>query len=197
MNREFLKSLGLDDAAIEKAMAEHGKTVELHKSKNTTLEASVTDLKSQLVQRDTDLKGLKKQAEGSEALQTELTTLQTKYDTEKADFETKIKDTQLSSAIKLALAGKVHDADLVATLVNKATIELGADGNVTKGLDEQIKTLQEAKSFLFVPESTTTVIKGTKPPEGDPPGTPPASVGEGFAQQANKQGEPVKNTIWS
>lgn len=168
MNREFLKGLGLDDEAVEKVMTEHGKSIESQKSKVTDLESSVTDLQGQLTQRDADLKDLKKKAEGSEELQTQLTTLQGKYDTDKADYETKLKDTQLSSALKLALNGKVHDADLVASIIDKATIELDAGGNVTKGLDEQITSLREAKSFLFVPESNTPpAIKGATPSQGN------------------------------
>lgn len=190
MNREFLKGLGLDEAAVEKVMAEHGKTVESHKSKVTDLESSITDLQSQLTQRDADLKDLKKKAEGSEELQTQLSSLQTKYDTDKADFESKLKDTQLSSALKLALSGKVHDADLVASLIDKAIIELGDDGNVTKGLDEQIKTLQESKSFLFVPEQgTDTKFKGFTPPDGSKggdKGDKTGSFGEQLAEEVTK-----------
>lgn len=167
MNREFLKGLGLDDAAIDKVMAEHGKTVESHKTKAVDLQTSVDDLTKQLGDRDKDLKDLKKKAEGSKELQQKLTDLQSKYDSEKSDFETKLKDTQLSSALKLALAGKVHDADLVSSLIDKTTIELDTDGNVAKGLDEQLKTLQESKSFLFVPEQgTDTKFKGFTPPDG-------------------------------
>lgn len=175
MKREFLEGLGLEKEAIDKIMAEHGKTVESHKTKAAGLQSSIDDLTGQLAQRDKDLKTLKKQAEGSEGLQTQLADLQKKYDTDKKDYETKIKDTQLSSALKLALNGKVHDTDLVAGLIDKSTIELGEDGNVTKGLDEQIQTLQESKSFLFVPEENPAPeIKGAKPAEGDPGGQPPS-----------------------
>lgn len=168
MNREFLKGLGLDDASIDKVMAEHGKTVESHKTKAADLQISLDGLNEQLKQRDKDLKDLKDKAKGSEELQQKLTDLQSKYDTEKSDFETKLKDTQLFSALKLALAGKVHDADLVTSLIDKATIELDADGNVTKGLDEQLKTLQESKSFLFVPDQkeTSSIFRGFNPLDG-------------------------------
>ncbi|MET3657843.1 phage scaffolding protein [Sporosarcina psychrophila] len=169
MNREFLKGLGMDDAAVDKVMAEHGKTVEAHKLKTSGLETSVTDLQGQLTQRDTDLNDLKKKAEGGEELQKQLTTLQAIYDTEKAGFETKLKDTHFNSALKLALSGKVHDVDYAISLIDKEKIELDADGNVIKGLDEQIKPLRESKSFLFVPEGETgpgIVIQGAKPAEG-------------------------------
>ncbi|TCJ01501.1 phage scaffolding protein [Cytobacillus praedii] len=168
MKREFLEGLGLEKEKIESIMAEHGKTVETHKTKQAELSTSLDDLKKQLVDRDKDLKDLKKKAEGSEELQTKFTELETKYNQEKSDFETKLKDTQLSSALKLALAGKVHDADLVTNLIDKTKIELGEDGNVSKGLDEQIKELQTSKSFLFVPENKGSGIKGATPPGGDP-----------------------------
>ncbi|MCJ8008909.1 phage scaffolding protein [Lederbergia wuyishanensis] len=174
MKREFLEGLGLEKEAIEKIMTEHGKTVESYKTKVTDLQTSNDDLNGQLTQRDKDLKDLKKKAEGSEDLQTQFTELQKKYNTDKTAYEAKIRDTQLTSALKIALNGKVHDADLVAGLIDKSTIELGEDGNVTKGLDEQIKTLQEAKSFLFVPETDPNpTIRGAKPAEGDPGGGEP------------------------
>ncbi|MBY0122162.1 phage scaffolding protein [Bacillus sp. S/N-304-OC-R1] len=168
MKREFLEGLGLDKEKIDSIMAEHGKTVESHKSKQADLSTSLEDLKKQLEQRDKDLKELKKQAEGSEDLQKKLADLQKQYDDDKTNYETKLKETQLTSALKLALTGKVHDADLVTGLIDKTKIELGEDGNVTKGLDEQIKTLQESKSFLFVTGTKTPGIKGATPPGGDP-----------------------------
>lgn len=192
MNREFLKGLGLDDAAIDKVMAEHGKTVETHKSKTTDLQTSLDDLKGQLTQRDKDLTELKGKAKGSEDLQKQLTDLQGKYDTEKADYETKLKDTQLSSALKLALAGKVHDADMTLGQIDKSKIQLDTDGNVTGGLDEQIKTLQETKSFLFVLDSDgKPVVKGAKPAEGAPPAVDPKAgdYGKNLAESLAKNNE--------
>ncbi|UAW07811.1 minor structural protein [Psychrobacillus phage PVJ1] len=162
MNRAFLEGLGLDKESVDKIMGEHGKSVESQKTKVTDLTTERDDYKNQLAQRDKDLKELKKQADGSEELQTKFAQLQTKYDTEKGEYEQKLKDTQLSSAIKLALAGKVHDTDIATTLLDKQLIELDAEGKVTKGLDEQLKTLQESKPFLFVPETTQT-IKGVIP----------------------------------
>jgi chromosome segregation ATPase len=194
LKREFLESLGLEKEAIDKIMAEHGKTVESQKTKVTDLTTSLDDAKKQLEQRDKDLKELKKQAEGNEELQKKFTDLETQYKTDKEAYETKIKDTQLSSALKLALAGKVHDADLVGSLIDKTKIELGEDGNVTKGLDEQIKALQTSKSFLFVPG---VKITGAKPAEGEPPGGGAStSTGSSFAKSANDQSKPIESSIW-
>ncbi len=174
MKREFLESLGLEKEVIDKIMAEHGKSVEAHKTRVDELKANLDDMKKQLEQRDNDLKQLKKQAEGNEELQTKLADLEKRYKEEKAAYEAKIKETQLNSAIKLAINGKVHDADLVASLLDKDAIELDENGNITKGLDEQLKTLQETKSFLFVPENNhQPKITGIKPAEGNPTGGDP------------------------
>lgn len=191
MKREFLEGMGLEKEKIDSIMAEHGKTVESHKSRATDLQTSLDDLKQQLDQRDKDLKDLKKQAEGSEDLQKKLADLQKQYDDDKGNYETKLKDTQLSSALKLALAGKVHDADLVTSLIDKTKIELSVDGNVSKGLDEQIKTLQESKSFLFVPESNNDPkFKGFTPMVGANGGGGSdhnkTSIGKTLAEEAAK-----------
>lgn len=77
--------------------------------------------------------------------------LQRRYDEDKRSFEAKLQEVQLVHALKLALKGKVHDAELVIDLIDKAKIELSDDGIISKGLDEQIKELQKSKSFLFVP----------------------------------------------
>ncbi|GGJ68411.1 DNA repair exonuclease SbcCD ATPase subunit [Anoxybacillus voinovskiensis] len=182
MKREFLESLGLEKDVIDKIMAEHGKSVEAQKARVDDLKTSLDDMKKQLEQRDNDLKQLKKQAEGNEELQTKLADLEKRYKDEKAAYEAKIKETQLNSAIKLAINGKVHDADLVASLLDKNTIELDENGNI-KGLEEQLKTLQETKSFLFVPENNQPKITGIKPAEGSPTGGEPFSLRDALAQR--------------
>lgn len=196
MKREFLEGLGLEKEKIDSIMAEHGKTVESHKSKQTELKESLDELQKQLDNRNKDLKDLKKKAEGSDELKTQLADLETKYNQDKADFDAKLKETQLSSALKLALAGKVHDADLVTGLIDKTKIELGEDGNVTKGLDEQIKTLQESKSFLFVPENKAPGIKGVTPPGGKEEPGGEVSTGANFAKTLNEKSQPVEKSIW-
>lgn len=190
MKREFLEGLGLDKETIDSIMGEHGKSVEAQKTKVTDLTTERDDYKSQLAQRDKDLKNLKKKAEGSEELQTQLADLQSKYETDKGVYEQKLKDTQLSSAIKLALAGKVHDTDIAISQIDKATIELDAEGKVTKGLDEQLKTLQASKPFLFVPEGAQR-INGVIPatPPGNQNQNTNADYGKQIAEERSKGNE--------
>jgi hypothetical protein len=177
MKREFLEGLGFDKDKIDLIMAEHGRTMEGQKTKLTDLTSSLDDVKKQLDQRDKDLKELKKQADGNAELQKKFDDLEKQYKTDKEEFDNKLKDTQLSSALKLALAGKVHDADLVTGLIDKTKIEIGTDGNIAKGLDEQLKTLQESKSFLFTPQTQGVTISGAKPADGNPGGTGGTATG--------------------
>ena len=64
------------------------------------------------------------------------------------EYQKQIKDLQITNAIKLALSGKVHDEDIVSRLIKKDELVLSEDGKVI-GLDEQISSLKESKSFLF------------------------------------------------
>lgn len=195
MKREFLEGLGLEKEIVEKIIGEHGKSVESNKSKLKDITTDRDDLKNQLEQRDKDLKDLKKKAEGSEELQTQLADLQSKYDTDKGEYEQKLKDTQLSSAIKLALAGKVHDTDIAITQIDKATIELDTEGKITKGLDEQLKILQESKPFLFVLEKKKQTFKGWDPADSNNDKDSSSDIGSNFAKEANSKGTTATGSL--
>lgn len=163
MKKEELIDLGLSEEQADKVIAGYGHMVP--KSRLDDKIQEVKDLRKEVANRDTQLEELKKiDADG---LKTKITELQQQNKTDKTEYEAKIKDTQLKSALKLALTNKVHDADLVTSLIDKSTIELDEEGNITKGLDEQIKTLRESKAFLFTPETEDKPLpKGTKPGEG-------------------------------
>ncbi|MGE8207836.1 phage scaffolding protein [Heyndrickxia sp. NPDC080065] len=165
MNKEQLIALGLTEEQADKVIAGYGQMIP--KSRLDEKIKEVKDLEKQIRDRDKQLEDLKKiDAKG---LQEKIQELQKENETAKTEYEIKLKDTQLTSALKLALNGKAHDTDLVASLIDKTTIELGEDGNITKGLDEQIKTLQESKSFLFVQkDSGNGGFRGFTPASGSP-----------------------------
>ncbi|MEK3935937.1 phage scaffolding protein [Sporosarcina sp. FSL W7-1349] len=190
MNKEQLIALGLSEEQADKVVAGFGQMIP--KSRLDEKIQEVKDLNEQITDRDKQLEELKKV--DAKGLQAKIDELQTANETTKKDYEAKLKETQLSSAVKLALAGKVHDADLAASLIDTGTIELDKDGNVTKGLDEQLKTLQESKSFLFVPEKETkTNLKGTKPAENSNGGEGTVNIGADFAKMLNDRGAAPSN----
>jgi len=74
---------------------------------------------------------------------------------------------------------------------------LSEDGKVTKGLDEQLKSLQESKSFLFVPEKQQPTFRGWNPAGGADSGTETSDVGSNFAKIANDKGSSdASNNPW-
>lgn len=133
-----------------------------------TLSETKKKLEKDITDRDEQLEDLKKiDAEG---LKSKIETLQAENKTSKETYEKELKDLQLTNAIKLAVAGKVHDEDLVAGLFDKTKLILNDDGKIM-GLDEQLKTIQESKAFLFKeegPEGTGGSIGGGGKPKPSP-----------------------------
>lgn len=114
------------------------------------------------------LEEVKKSAGDNQALKDQITKLQDENKTAKTDYEAKVKDLQLTTALKLALTGQAHDPDIVAGLLDKSKIELDDSGAVKGGLEDQVKALRESKGFLFVEKDPdpTPKPKGWTPPEG-------------------------------
>lgn len=120
-----------------------------------------------LKERDRQLADLKKAAEGNEELRKQIEELQKANKAATEQYEAKLRDMSVTTAIKLAVAGQAHDPDIIVQLVDKSKIELDAAGNIKSGLDDQIKALRESKAFLFVEkDGSGAKFKGAKPPEG-------------------------------
>ncbi len=171
MKREYLKGLGLEAETIDKIMSEHGKTVAAKDAKIELMESEKAELAENLKQRDADLKDLTKKAAGNEDLKKQLDEMTSNYKTAKEEADARVAEIQKSSAIKLALANKVHDVDIVTSQLNLDKITV--DGDEVKGLDEQVTALQESKGFLFV-ESTEPQEPNTPSITG--PGAPLAAA---------------------
>ncbi len=119
------------------------------KEQYNTLADTKKKLEEDIGDRDKQLEDLKEI--DAEDLQNQIETLQQENQTAKETYENELKELQLSNAIKLAINGKVHDEDLVAGLVDKEKVIIGDDGKIV-GLDEQITSLKENKTFLFKEE---------------------------------------------
>jgi hypothetical protein len=113
-------------------------------------------LETDLKDRDGQLTALKKSAGDNEELKKQIDTLQTDNKKKDEDYKTKLGDLALTSSVRLALAGQVHDADLVIGQLDKSKIKLSDDGKIIDGFEEQVKTLREGKAFLFTGEAAPT-----------------------------------------
>ncbi len=148
MKREFLKDLGLGDDAIDQIMRENGIDIEKVKSEKTVLDGQVKQLEATIEANNKTLEDLKKSTGDAETLKKTIETLQADNKKASEEYETTLKDLKLTNAIKIALAGKAQDEELVAGLFDKSKLILGDDGAIT-GLEEQLKSIQETKTFLF------------------------------------------------
>lgn len=155
MKREDLKALGLEDSAIDKVMALHGQTVNGLNAQINTLNTEKETLTEQVSQSAKQLEDLSKDNADNAELQTQIKQLQDDKAQLESDSQTKLVEVQTNYAIESALkdAG-ARDVKAVLPFIDKDTIKL-ADGKVT-GLDEQLKTVQADKDFLFQPAGSET-----------------------------------------
>ena len=174
MKRKFLEDLGLTKEQIDSIMAVNGEDIEKAKGDLADLKTQLETANNTIKERDTQLEELKKV--DAQALQDEITKLQTANKEQAEKHEAEMKDFKLTSAIKAAITN-AQDLDLVTSLIDKSKLIISDDGKVT-GLDEQVKALQESKGFLFKETQTS----GFTPIQGN---NPPMTGDEAMAQQIN------------
>lgn len=165
MNKQQFIDLGLTEDQATKAETESKKELETYvpKTRFDEVNNSKKQLETDIKERDTQLETLKKSSGDNEGLKNKIETLQTDNKAAKEKYENDLKDLQISNAIKLAIADKAQDTDLVAGQFDKSKLILSDDGKIT-GLDEQLKTIQEGKPFLFKAEQKTK--ENQDPPAG-------------------------------
>lgn len=148
MNREFLKGLGLEDEAIDKIMAEHGKTVNSTKEQLDTVTTDRDDLKTQLEERDTQLEELSAKATGNEELTAEIERLKNENTTTATEYQAKLDKQAFDFTLDKSLTGaKVKNAKAVRALLDTEKIKL--DGEKLLNLDDQLEALKESDPYLF------------------------------------------------
>lgn len=140
----------LDIEALNKEIATEFPKNAVPKETYNALAETKTKLENDIKDRDRQLEDLKKV--DAAGLQAEITRLQGENKTAKETYEKDLKDLTLTNAIKLAIAGKVHDESIVSGLIDKTKLIIGDDGKIV-GLDEQISSLKEGKAFLFKEET--------------------------------------------
>lgn len=143
-----------------------------------TLADTKTKLENDIKDRDKQLEDLKKV--DAQGLQAEIERLQGENQAAKEKYESDMKELTFTNAIKLAIAGKVHDEELVSELVDKTKLIIGDDGKIV-GLDEQITSLKEGKAFLFKEDDPNN----SNPPGfqkiGNPPPNDPKAIDSAVA----------------
>jgi hypothetical protein len=178
MTKEQFIALGLTEDQATKAAAQSTEELKTYIPKHRFDEVSEENktLKGTVKKNEEDLEALKKSSGDAEALKKQIDDLQKDNKTKDETYQAELKELKLTNAIKMAIAGKVHDEDMTAGLFDKSKLILGDDGKIT-GLDEQLKTLQESKKFLFKDDQQTQ--------QQQKPGFIP--IGSNANQQQNNQ----------
>lgn len=149
MKRKFLEDLGLEKEVIDKVMAENGADIEVEKAKALETTSKLENANKQLDEANNTIKDLKKSNGDNETLQTKVKEYEDAIKTQKADYESKVRNLTLDSAIEKALStSKAKHTDLLSTRIDKDKLSISEDGTVI-GLDEQLKGLKESYKDLF------------------------------------------------
>lgn len=171
MKREELKNLGLTDEQIKFVMDENGKDINAQKAiieqRDQTITALTTErdgLKTQVADRDKDIEDLKKQTGNTEELNTKLSELQTKYDTDTKNLQTQL-DTQARTHAAEKFYGNV---DFTSAFAKKAAVDEFMAANLEfkdgayVGADEFLKGQREKNPDAF------KVVEPPKDPDPKP-----------------------------
>lgn len=214
MTREFLKGLGLEDAAIDKIldenMADIGKEkrkTEAAEAKTTTANTALEDAQNKLKTAQGELETLKAANGDIAKVQQQFADLQAKYDADTEDLIGQLADRDYSDAITRAISGKKlkftskgAERDFITALKGKK-LEL-KDGELT-GLDDFIKAQKEDDPEAFAPDNPPPRFTGPAGGGHGPSGnsSQPQSQAELMAQAIGKasaeSGKTANNIISS
>ena len=180
---ELLKAQGLTDEQIKAVMGAMKKekiyttTEEKADERISKLKSQKEDLEGQLNTANSTIKELKKNNADNEELQKTIKQHEDTIKTQKAEYENKVRNLTLDSAINNALTkAKAKHSDLLASKIDRDKLVINEDGTIT-GLDEQLKGFKNTYKDLF--EAT---LGGSTPP--NPDGKPTTITKEQF----NKMG---------
>jgi len=121
-------------------------------------------LETEIKNRDTQLTELSSKVKGNEELTKQLEELRTSNDKAKFDYETKVKDITLNTAIEKALMKENSKfPDLLVPKFDRSKLVI--DGDKVIGLDEQLAVLKSSYKELF----GENIIIGNQP--NNPGGT--------------------------
>jgi len=118
---------------------------------NTVNEAKKT-LEQDIKTRDKQIQDLKAAAGDAEKLNQKIAETEAANKQMKADYEAKIREMTLDSAIRQKLTDTKYP-DLLSGKFDRSKLVINADGTVT-GIDEQLGAIKESYKDLFIPAAT-------------------------------------------
>lgn len=145
MNRDFLRSLGLEDEAINSIMSRHGSTIAAKEDDITTLNKKIKELEDEANNVDVDEEATK-----------QIVNLEKERDELKADLANQSKQHKLETYVN-SLGTK--DPAYVMDKLSDVEME---DGEFV-GIDEKAEELKEAHPLLFEVDEPENPAEPAKP----------------------------------
>jgi hypothetical protein len=198
--KESLMAMGIAEELANKIVAAYAEAQKkfIPKSRFDEVIAEREEAKRLLTESNAKIEELSKV--DPKELEAQITQLKGDLAQSQKDSDEKLAAAKRDSAVRLALTGQVHDADLVISQLDTSKITIKDDGSVD-GLDGQIKDLREKKSFLFVPEGDIKIpgvkLIGKTPPDGSRPagnGSESGSLGSRLAKMKVAQNKTVERS---
>lgn len=199
MQRKFLEDLGLEKEQIDKIIAENGSDIENARNsekgkfdtERTTLQGQISDLQGQVTQRDADLSALNEKLTAAQAdasklpdVQSALTGLQSKYDTEKQEWAQKTVQQTYEYMVRDRANGLTFSSAAAKKEFIRSAIEkkFQVDGDSLLGFDDYVNKYKESDPGAFkVEQQDGQEPSKAKPNIVLPPaGKPGAPDGTGF-----------------
>lgn len=185
---EILKAQGLTDeqvSAVIKSMDKNKLSVVAEGEENLTtrygkLKTDFENLTAQHGESTKLIEQLKKDNAGNQALQGKVTA----HETQIAELEAQLKQSQINAAVQLALVNaKALDTDYLAyKLGEKGELELDEKGNI-KGIDDKIAGLKAQYPTQFEADKGGKNIKEQKLPGGEIRESEPSTLAEALQMQ--------------
>ena len=170
MKRDFLKNLGLADDVIESIMSENSKDIIAAQDDLENYRKQAKKLQDDIKNRDKQIADLKKNNANNEELQEQLTQIQADNKKQKEDYEFKIKQLKIDTAVDKAItARRGKNVKAIKALLDLENVEVGEDGTIN-GLSEQFEQLTNAEdsAFLFDVEDNKPKPSGARISTGGP-----------------------------
>ena len=151
MNREFLKTAGVPEEAIDKVMAEYGKDLQQEKDKAKGTASELAEANKTIETYKTRIAELEKSAGDNTDVKKQLDDLKAQIAEEKRLADEKAADEQLTNTIKAALPQdkKFVNEYTEAAYISQIKAELGKAENKGKGISEIFSVLTKDKAGIF------------------------------------------------
>ncbi len=142
MKRKFLEDLGLEAEVVQKIMDENGRDI-------TSLKARVDDLTEQLNVKDATI--TEKNNKIAELEKVDVVAIKKEqFELGKAEGYKEIEEFKKQNSLEKALASyKAKDASIINKMLDMEKVKFNDKYEITEGLEEQIKKIQETHDYLF------------------------------------------------